>query len=150
MKHFFVSVIAVAMFAASAQALEGVELAQAGRDALPSGFKTTPLVKATTTAGNDRIVYPAGEAEIVSVIGELEQGGRTARHQHPVPVFVYVLEGVLMVQADGAQARTYKAGEAYIEDVDRWHQAFNRGNSPAKILVVFAGAAGKPTSVNAP
>ena len=150
MKLMLVTVVtALAVSAAAAQVLEGVQLAQAGGDALPIGFKTTPLVKAVTTAGNDKLVYPAGEAEIVSVIGELDAGGRTARHQHPVPVFVYVLEGTLSVQADGAAARTYKAGEAFIEDVDRWHQAFNRGTSSVKILAVFAGAAGKPTTVNA-
>ena len=62
-------------------------------DALPMGFKTTPVLKSVQTASSMKIEYPrTGQAEIVSVIGELEPGGRTARHQHPVPVFVYVLE----------------------------------------------------------
>jgi len=74
---------------------------------------------------------------------------RTARHQHPVPVFVYVLEGTLTVQADGEQPREYTSGKAFIEDVNHWHQAFNKGTAPVKILVVFMGEEGKPTTINA-
>jgi quercetin dioxygenase-like cupin family protein len=74
-------------------ALSVVAMAQtAGDQALPKGFKTTQLVKSGMTASNLKIAYPAGgDAEITAVIGELEAGGRTARHQHPVPVVVYVL-----------------------------------------------------------
>ncbi len=118
--------------------------------ALPKGFKITPVLKATQTASSIKLEYPTtGKAEIVSVIGELEPGGRTARHQHPVPVFVYVLQGTLTVQAEGGQAREYPVGQAFMEDVNHWHQAFNKTSTPAKILVVFMGEEGKPTTVSA-
>jgi quercetin dioxygenase-like cupin family protein len=118
--------------------------------ALPKGFKTTPVIKGTQTASNMKLEYPrAGQAEIISVVGELEPGGRTARHQHPVPTFVYVLEGTITVQAEGGQPREYPAGKAFIEDVNHWHQAMNKGTAPAKILVVFMGEEGKPTTINA-
>jgi quercetin dioxygenase-like cupin family protein len=122
----------------------------AGDQALPKGFKTTPVLKSVQTASNMKIEYSkAGQAEVVSVIGELEPGGRTSRHQHPVPVFVYVLAGTLTVQADGGQPREYEAGKAFIEDMNHWHQAFNKGAGPVKILVVFMGEEGKPTTINA-
>src|SRR5262245_24527293 len=121
-----------------------------GDQALPKGFKTTPVLKSVQTASNMKIEYSkAGQAEVVSVIGELEPGGRTSRHQHPVPVFVYVLEGTLTVQADGGQAREYAPGNAFMEDINHWHQAFNKGTAPVKILVVFMGEEGKPTTINA-
>jgi quercetin dioxygenase-like cupin family protein len=121
-----------------------------GDEALPKGFKTTPVLKSVQTAGNQKIEYPnTGQAEVVSVIGQLEPGGRTARHQHPVPVFVYVLEGTLTVQADGGEPREYAPGKAYMEHVNHWHQAFNNGTAPVKILVVFMAEEGKPTTVNA-
>ncbi len=127
-----------------------VAQAQSGDDALPKGFKTTPVLKSGKTAGNMPIDYPkTGKAEIISVIGEMEPGGRTARHQHPVPVYVYVLEGTVTVQAEGAQARDYKPGQAFLEDINHWHQAFNKGTTPVKILVVFVGEEGKPTTVTA-
>ena len=118
--------------------------------ALPKGFKTTPVLKSVQTASRMKIEYPkAVRAEVVSVIGELEPGGRTSRHQHPVPVFVYVLEGTLTVQADGGQPREYTSGKAFIEDMNHWHQAFNKGTAPVRILVVFMGEEGKPTTINA-
>jgi quercetin dioxygenase-like cupin family protein len=64
-------------------------------------------------------------------------------------VFVYVLEGTLTVQADGGQPREYPAGKAFMEDINHWHQAFNKGTAPVKILVVFMGEEGKPTTINA-
>jgi quercetin dioxygenase-like cupin family protein len=118
--------------------------------ALPKGFRTTPVLKSVQTASNTKIRYAkSGQAEVVSVIGELEPGGRTSRHQHPVPVFVYILEGTLTVQADGGAPREYASGQAFLEDINHWHQAFNKGTAPVKILVVFMGEEGKPTSVNA-
>lgn len=138
--------------AAVAQQPNPVQLAQASGDdqALPKGFKVTPVLKSGQTASKMPVEYPkTGKAEIVSVIGELEPGGRTALHQHPVPVFVYVLEGTLTVQAQGGQPREYAGGQAFVEDVNHWHQAFNKGSAPVKILVVFVGEEGKPTSVNA-
>ncbi|MGH7326637.1 MAG: cupin domain-containing protein [Candidatus Rokuibacteriota bacterium] len=123
---------------------------QTGDDqALPKGFKTTPVLKSTQTASKMPIEYPKGKAEIISVIGELEPGGRTALHQHPVPVFVYVLDGTLTVQAQGAEPRDYKPGQAFLEDVNHWHQALNKTSAPVKILVVFAGEEGKPTTITA-
>ncbi|MBI3127473.1 MAG: cupin domain-containing protein [Candidatus Tectomicrobia bacterium] len=137
---------AVLIFAGFVGTVEG-----GGHDeALPKGFKTTPVLKSGMTASNGKIEYPkTGAAEIVSVVGVLEPGGRTARHQHPVPVFVYVLEGTLKVKADGHEARTYKTGQSFLEDINLWHQAFNEGTTPAKVLVVFMGETGKPTTVNA-
>jgi mannose-6-phosphate isomerase-like protein (cupin superfamily) len=39
----------------------------------------------------------------------------------------------------------YKAGEAYVEALNHQHQLFNKGNVPAKVLVVFVG----PTTITA-
>jgi quercetin dioxygenase-like cupin family protein len=117
--------------------------------ALPKGFKTTPLLKSGKTADGDSLAYPAtGKPEVVSVIGVLDPGGRTALHQHPVPVYVYVMEGTLEVQTEGKGVRSYKTGEAFLESVGHWHQAFNRTGQPAKLLVVFVGEEGKPTTQN--
>ena len=114
--------------------------------ALPQGFEAQPVLKSTTTADGDPIQFPTGNPEIVSVVGTIAPKGRTALHQHPVPVYVYVLEGSLSVETEGAEARNYKAGDAFLESVGKWHQAFNESDQPAKILVVFMGEEGKPTT----
>lgn len=119
------------------------------QDALPAGFKTQPLLKTSQTRDNEPIAYPSGKPEIISVIGTIEPGGRTPLHEHPVPVYVYVLEGEVELQTEGRQPHKYKTGEAYIEALNRKHQLFNKGNAQAKVLVVFVGEEGKPTTVTA-
>ena len=115
--------------------------------ALPKGFAATPILKSAKTADGDPLKYPGeGTPEIVSVIGTLEPKGQTALHRHPVPVFVYILEGQLSVQTEGAERREHKQGEAFLESVGKWHQAFNEGDQPTKLLVVFMGVEGQPTT----
>jgi quercetin dioxygenase-like cupin family protein len=79
----------------------------------------------------------------------IEPGGRTPLHEHPVPTYVYVLEGEVELQSHGGQPHQYKAGEAYIEALNHQHQLFNKGSVPAKVLVVFVGEEGKPTTITA-
>jgi quercetin dioxygenase-like cupin family protein len=115
---------------------------------LPSGFETKSLIKSGKTADGDVLQYPKTEKpEIIAVTGTIQPGGRTPLHQHPIPVFVHVMEGELEVQTEGKETRSYKTGDSFIESVNRSHQAFNKGTSPAKILVVFVGEEGKPTTV---
>lgn len=118
-------------------------------DALPAGFETKPLLKTTVTRDNEPIVYATGTPEIISVIGTLEVEGRTALHEHPVPVYVYVLEGEIELKSEGGEPQRYKAGEAFIEAQNHRHQAFNVADVPSKLLVVFVGEEGKPTTIAA-
>src|SRR5918999_3090124 len=123
MKHFL-AIAFCAVLVGCAGAQQQSPQPAGGDPALPQGLKTTPVLKRGRTAGKKPIEYSkTGKAEIVSVIGELEPGGRSALHQHPVPVYVYVLEGTLTVQAHGMEAREYKPGQAFLEDINHWHQA---------------------------
>jgi quercetin dioxygenase-like cupin family protein len=116
--------------------------------ALPAGFKTQSLLKTGMTRDNQPIFYPkTDKPEIISVIGTIEPGGRTPLHEHPIPTYVYVLEGQVELQSEGGHPVTYKTGEAYIEALNHKHQLFNKGSAPARVLVVFVGEEGKPTTV---
>jgi quercetin dioxygenase-like cupin family protein len=121
----------------------------AQEDALPAGFTAQPLIKTSVNRDKEAIVYPTGKPEIISVIGTLDKDGRTALHEHPVPVYVYVLEGEIELKSEGGEPQRYKAGEAFIEAQNRKHQAFNVADAPSKLLVVFVGEEGKPTTVAA-
>ena len=114
---------------------------------LPEGFQTEPVLRTSETRDGDSIEFPTGSPEVVSVVGTIEPGGRTPLHQHPVPTFVYVLEGELELRTEGGDAHAYSAGEAFIESMNKPHQAFNVGDSPTRILVVFMGEEGEPTTV---
>lgn len=118
--------------------------------ALPQGFKAEPLIKTSETRDKEPIVYPdTDKPEIVSVIGSIEAGGRTPLHEHPVPTYVYIMEGEIELRTEGGEPHRYKAGEAYIEALNRKHQLYNVGDTPAKVLVVFIGEQDKPTTVAA-
>lgn len=130
-------------------ALLGVTVAFAQDDPLPEGFETQPLIKTSVSRDDDPIVYPTGKPEVISVVGTLAKDGRTALHEHPVPVYVYVLEGEIELRTEGKEPHRYKAGEAFIETQNRKHQAFNVAGTPSKILAVFIGEQGKPTTVAA-
>jgi quercetin dioxygenase-like cupin family protein len=116
---------------------------------LPEGFDTQSIINTTTTRDGDPLRWPEGNPQIVSVIGTIEPGGRTPLHQHPVPTFVYVLEGEVELRTEGGDPYVYGEGEAYIEALDRDHQLFNETDAPARILVVFVTAEGTPTTVAA-
>ena len=137
---------------ATAAQLQQVAQAAGGTadQSLPSGFESKPLIKTSETRDKQPIVYPkTDKPEIISVIGTIQAGGRTPLHEHPVPTYVYVLEGEVELQSEGGQPQQYKAGEAYIEALNHKHQLFNKSSAPAKVLVVFVGEAGKPTTVAA-
>jgi quercetin dioxygenase-like cupin family protein len=122
----------------------------AANQALPQGFETQPLLKSGVTRDKQQLAYPrTDKPEIISVIGTIQAGGRTPLHEHPVPTYVYILEGEVELQSEGGKPHRYKAGEAYIEALNHKHQLFNKGSKPAKLLVVFVGEEGKPTTVAA-
>jgi quercetin dioxygenase-like cupin family protein len=116
---------------------------------LPEGFDTKSVLNTQGTRDGDPIRYPDGTAEIISVIGTIEPGGRTPLHQHPVPTYVYVLEGQVELRTEGGDPHVYNQGEAYIEALDRDHQLSNTTDETARILAVFVGAEGTPTTVSA-
>ena len=142
-----ISMRGIAMAAALGLAVPLAALAQ--DDALPAGFTAEPLIKTGVDRDNGPIIYPQGTPEIVSVIGTLEIGGRTALHEHPGPVYVYILEGEIELKSEGGELRRYKAGEAFMETQNRVHQAFNVADTPTRLLVVFIGEEGTPTTVTA-
>lgn len=123
--------------------------ASAQDDALPAGFATKLVIDTGTTRDGEPIVYPTGTPKMTAVIGTLEPEGRTALHQHPVPVFVYVLEGEAELQTEGGEPQRYAAGESWIESQNRMHQASNVADTPTRLLVVFMGEEGQPTTVAA-
>jgi quercetin dioxygenase-like cupin family protein len=106
--------------------------------------KITPVAKATDTATGQKLQYPKTEKpEINSVLVEIVPGAESGRHMHPVPTFVYVIEGTLTVEMDDAAPRTYSAGSGFLESMNTWHNGKNRGQGPVKFLVVFVSEEGQ-------
>ena len=108
----------------------------------------TPILQSGVTVGGTPIAYPKTDsAEITALRLEIAPGGETSRHMHPNPTFVYVLEGAIDVELDGGVVHSYKPGDCTLEVINTWHNTKNKGTTPAKVLVVFIGAHGKPNMV---
>ena len=113
-------------------------------------LKVSPVVKATATASGQKLQYPqTDKPEIESVLIEIAPGGESGRHMHPVPTYVYVVEGTLTVEMDHGSPRDYAAGSGFLESVNSWHNGKNLGQAPVKVLVVFVSEEGKKNFIRA-
>jgi quercetin dioxygenase-like cupin family protein len=113
-------------------------------------LKVSPVVKATATASGQKLQYPqTDKPEIESVLIEIAPGGESGRHMHPVPTYVYVVEGTLTVEMDHDSPRKYPAGSGFLESVNSWHNGKNLGQAPVKVLVVFVSEEGKKNFIRA-
>jgi quercetin dioxygenase-like cupin family protein len=136
----FVLIFALLVTVAQAQPTEGY---------LPV-IKATPLLKTTTTAGDQPIVYPkVDQPEVTAVLVEIPPGAQTGWHKHPFPAYAYLLSGVLTVELEGGKANTFKAGDAIAETVNMLHNGKNAGKEPVKLIMFVTGAKGEPFTVKA-
>jgi quercetin dioxygenase-like cupin family protein len=115
-----------------------------------TAVKVTPLLRTTSSWDGRPIIYPGGQAEITALIVEIAPGGETGWHQHPVPSFGMLLDGILEVTLKDGRTKRMEAGEALAEVVDTLHSGRAVGGTPVKIVVFYAGAIGKPLTLNEP
>ncbi len=90
---------------------------------------------------------PEKEGSVALV--EFPPGASSVAHRHNAHVFVYVLEGSLVMQVKGGQQVTLKAGDTFYENPDDIH-LFSKNVSataPAKILTFFVKDKGAPATV---
>ena len=113
----------------------------------PVGLTLTPLLQTSTTFTGQPIRFPQSDAQFVAVLAEVAPGGQVGRHQHPNPLFVYILEGTLTIDMEGHGTHAFHAGEGLAEVVHTWHNGRNLGDTPVKFLIVFAAQDGTPTII---
>lgn len=115
-----------------------------------ASVKVTPLLKSTTSWDGAPLVYPAGTAEVSSLIIEIAPGAETGWHKHPVPSFALVLEGALEVRLKDGRSKRVTAGQTLYEVVDTWHNGRNVGEGTLKLLVTYAGTQGQTLTIRPP
>ncbi len=113
---------------------------------LAGAARAEPLLQSTESWDGGSISYPAGEAEISSVILRLEEGAEPPFHCHPVPTMGYVLKGVAEIETVDGKTRRIGAGEALVEVMHTAHRG-RAIDGPAEIVVFYAGAVGLPVTV---
>ena len=124
------------VFAAAAVALAlGLSLAAQQ----PPALKRTVVSKTDLAGCTDR--------EALMVWVEIPVGGAEGRHMHNAEAFVFVIEGTITLENEGAPKVTLKAGDNFTYKPGKWHEAANAGTTPAKLAVVFVAEKGKPLTV---
>jgi quercetin dioxygenase-like cupin family protein len=113
--------------------------------ALAQQTKVTPLM-AQPLPG-----FSGPEKEGALAIVEYPPGTSSMAHRHNAHVFVYVLEGSVVMQVKGGQEVTLKAGDTFYEKPDDIHVVSKNASTtaPAKILTFFVKDKGAPTTVPA-
>ena len=89
---------------------------------------------------------PGKEALMLTV--EYPPGGSSKAHRHDADVFVYVLEGSIVMQVDGAQPVTLTPGQTFHEEPTDVHRISANASktAPAKFLVFIVKDKGKTTT----
>jgi quercetin dioxygenase-like cupin family protein len=99
-----------------------------------------PLVTESLTGLPDK--------EVVMLTVEYPPGGSSAAHRHNAEVFVYVLEGSLIMQVDGQEPVTLRPGQTFHERPSDIHrQSANASKTePAKFVVFIVKDKGAPVT----
>src|SRR5690349_4132636 len=87
---------------------------------------------------------PGKQGEIVTV--EYPPGGSTPIHRHNADVFVYVLEGSIVMQLRGGEETTLTPGQTFHEGPNDVHVVSRNASTtePAKFVVFFVKDIGAP------
>lgn len=106
---------------------------------------------ARTIAG-EPLAYPNSPDPVISsFILPIAPRAVTEWMIHPVPPYIFVLEGTLSVEfaADG-EVKKFKQGEAFLQTRSHWHRGRNDTDQPMRFLVVYVGAKDVPTILHPP
>lgn len=136
MKHTRTTLLATASM--------GVAIALSAATSLAADSKNEAVVKPLMTEPLGGI--PGKEVVVLTV--EYLPGGASAAHRHDADVFVYVLEGAVVMQVDGKEPVTVRKGQTFRESpTDIHRQSANASKTqPAKFVVFMVKDKGKPAT----
>ena len=125
---------------------------QSATAAPENGVETiTPLPDLTNTGAGEPLLYPNTPAPVISSkILTIPPGGKSNWMTHPVPAYLYVLEGGLTVEFIDGKRRSYHVGQAFLQSQTQWHRGVNEGEGAVRFLAVFLGGQGIPTILHPP
>jgi quercetin dioxygenase-like cupin family protein len=122
----------------------GIAIALSATSALAADQKNAAVVQPLMTEPLSGI--PGKEVVVLTV--EYLPGGASAAHRHDADVFVYVLEGAVVMQVDGKEPVTVRKGQTFRESPKDIHrQSANASKTePAKFVVFMVKDQGKPAT----
>jgi len=112
------------------------------------GAMATQIKKTTTDSNGQKLQYLRTEKpEVTVLVVEIPAGGETGWHQHPVPVYAYILSGAITVEMENGEKYDFREGDPIIEVMNTPHNGINKGKATAKLIVFYTGEQGNPNTV---
>lgn len=121
----------------------GLVAAQAPKGGAPSSVVTTVMTEALPD-------YPGKEALVLTV--SYPPGGATPLHHHDAHVFVYVVEGSVVMAVKGGKEVTLTKGQSWSEKPGEVHTISRNASQtkPARLVVFMLKDIGKPVLTPGP
>ena len=114
----------------------------------PSAIKIEVVKKATASWNGETLPsYQEGKPEISILKISVPPQAKFPIHKHPMINAGVILSGELTVITDLNQTKHFKAGDAVVEVVNRWHHGQNDGNVTTEIIVFYAGTEGEKLTI---
>jgi quercetin dioxygenase-like cupin family protein len=139
-------VLCAALFSTSGLVMNQSAFAESSQGAT---MQTLPPLD--TTIAGERLEYPStAQPEVSTEILTIPPGTTTQWMTHPVPAYLYVLQGTLTVEFRDGKRQQFAAGQAFLQSRTKWHRGRNDTNEPVKFLAVFVGSKGVPVILHPP
>ena len=115
---------------------------------LACGQLTAQDAKVASLMSKQLAGIPGKEVQMIAV--DYAPGGSDPAHRHNAQVFVYVLEGSVIMGVKGSTAVTLKAGQTFYEGPNDIHTVSRNASKtqPAKLLVFMVKKEGAPTVIS--
>jgi quercetin dioxygenase-like cupin family protein len=104
----------------------------------------------TTSAGEPLHYLSTPDPVVSSDILTVPPGGVSHWMVHPVPAYLYVLQGDLTLEFVDGKRQTYHTGQSLLQSQTKWHRGRNDGQIPLRFLAVFLGSKGTPVILHPP
>jgi quercetin dioxygenase-like cupin family protein len=108
----------------------------------PTSFATAQTAKVTSLISRHLFDLPGREGTLLSV--EYPPGGTDPVHRHDAHVFVYILEGSVVMQVKGSTPVTLGPGQTFYEGPSDIHLISRNASTtkPARFLAFFVKTTG--------
>jgi quercetin dioxygenase-like cupin family protein len=121
------------------------------REANGGSETITSLPDLTTTSAGEPLHYLSTPDPVVSSDILTVPPGKVSHWMvHPVPAYLYVLQGDLTLEFVDGKRQTFHTGQSLLQSQTKWHRGRNDGQIPLRFLAVFLGSKGTPVILHPP
>ncbi|MCE1274287.1 MAG: cupin domain-containing protein [Chlorobiaceae bacterium] len=113
-----------------------------------ANLQVEKLLVSSTSYNGQNLSYPeTDKPEVTVAVVTFPPGSSTGWHEHPVPVYAYLLEGEITVELQDGTHHQFHKGEPIVEVTNLQHNGRNTGKTDTRMVVFYTGAVGTPNVI---